>query len=379
MKYSCYETLLAFCDAIEWAEDPETVFQRIVDVSSEYLECDSAHFHLFDPDGKRFVRYASHDSSPAEQITHMAVTVDLGRISKLLNNKELIIMDDYERPHEQDVIPLHALEEGYKSAISIPIDSSSGVVGMLTIVYKRSLPWDEGDYRFLLDLGRVLGTFVQRIQNSKKEVELAMLRERKQLSSEIHDNLSQVVSAIAVRADIAASCLEEGGDDGLASEIDAIAGQARQVTKMLREEMLSLRMPIEGAGDIVEDLSGIFKRFEDQWGIEIHFDQAEGNHAVISEYARLQLARIVNESLQNVLRHARASSVYVTLRRKNGNVFVAIKDDGVGFDVDAVASERLGIRIMKERAASAGGAIAVESKVGNGTTVTIKMPVVKAP
>lgn len=377
MKYSRYETLLAFCDVMDWAQDPEAIYQRIVNVSSEYLECDSAHLHLLDPDGKRFVRYASRDSSPTEQVAHTSVTVNLGRIAKLLNDKELIVMADYERPHEQDVIPAYALEGGYKSAISIPLDSSSGVVGMLTIVYKRSLPWDERDYRFLLELGRVLGTFIQRIQYSEKEVELQLLRERKQLSSEIHDNLSQMVSAIAVRTDIATSCLEDGDVEALESELEAIASQARQVTKMLREEMLSLRMPIEGAGDITDDLVVIVERFQNQWGIEIRFDQQQAAHAVVSEYARLQLVRIVNECLQNVLRHARATSVEVRLGRKNGSVLVSVKDDGVGFDMNAVAPERLGIRIMNERAMSAGGSLIIESSE-YGTTVTVAMPIARS-
>ena len=376
MKHDRFETLVAFCDAMEWAADTETVYQRIVDVSSEYFECDSAHLHLIDIDGKRFVRHASHDDTYPASKWNMPVTMNVGRMNSLMNAGELIVMD-YERPHEEDVIPVKAVELGYKSAISIPLDSSSGVFGMLTIVYKRVLPWDDSDREFLLAIGRVLGMFLQRMQMSKKDVELQMLRERKQLSSEIHDNVSQMVSALAIRADIALSCLDDGDTDALESELESLGVQARQVTKILREEMLSLRMPIEGAGDVASDVESIAKRFEDQWGFEVRFAQEGVEGTMISEYARLQLVRIVNECLQNVLRHARATVVEMSLARRNGRVLISVRDNGIGFDVSRVAPERLGIRIMRERAASAGGSLSVVSGA-QGTTVFIEMPIAKS-
>jgi NarL family two-component system sensor histidine kinase LiaS len=208
---------------------------------------------------------------------------------------------------------------------------------------------------------------------SKKDVELQMLRERKHLSSEIHDNLSQMVSALAIRADIAQSCLEDGDDEAHDRELEMLANQARQVTKVLREEMLSLRAPIEGAGDVVADVAERLDRFQSQWGIQTHFSTSNASHLVVSEYVRLQLARIVNECLQNVLRHSRATEVQVTLERKNGSVLISIRDNGQGFDVAAVAPERLGIRIMRERAASSGGSLSVVSG-SSGTTVFIEVP-----
>jgi len=375
MRHGRFETLAAFCGATEWAADSETIYQRIVDVSSEYFECDSAHLHLIDIDGKRFVKHASHDGSATTAAVEVNVTFSIGRMANLVNHGELVVMD-YERPHEEDVIPDAAIELGFRSAVSIPLTSSSGVLGMLTAVFMRKLPFDEADRDFLLEIGRILGTLVQRVQMSKKDLELQMLKERKHLSSEIHDNISQMVSALAIRADIASSCLDDGDLDALRSEIDAIGAQARQVTKVLREEMLSLRAPIEGAGDVGGDIAAILERFEGQWGIGVAFTTKDADGLVVSEYARLQLVRIINECLQNILRHSRATQVRVSLKRKNNLAFISIGDNGIGFDVTAVAPERLGIRIMRERAASAGGSVSVASGA-QGTTVFIEMPVAR--
>ena len=363
MKHSRYETLYAFCQAMEWAADPETVF----------LECDTVSLHLLDIDGKTFVRHAFHLGTDLADTIMRPVNANVGRMKMLIETGDLIVMEDYARPHAEDEIPARAVELDFRSAISIPLSSPSGVLGMLNVVYRDALPWEDGDRAFLLEIGRALGVLVQRVQMSKKDVELQMLRDRKQISSEIHDNVSQMTSALAIRADIALSCLEDEDYEGLSEELESVAEQARQVTKVLREEMLSLRTPIDGPGDVEENLSNVFNRFRTQWGIPVRFESRCAGRVFISEYAHLQLVRIVNECLQNVLRHARASSVAATLDNKNGNVLISIRDDGVGFDVDAVASERLGLRIMRERAKSAGGVVTILSG-SQGTTVFIDLP-----
>lgn len=377
MEHSRYETLYAFCQTMEWAADPETIYERIVDVATEYLEAGSTHLHLLDIDGKTFVRHAYFDGEGTDTVLERPLTANVGRMKQLIETGELIVMEDYTNPHAEDEIPEKAIKLGYRSAVSIPLTSTSGVLGMLTVVYRDDLPWGEDDWNFLLEIGHVLGLLVQRVQMSKKEVELQMLRDRKQISSEIHDNVSQMASAVALRADIALSCLEDGDLDVLPRELENVADQARTVTKVLREEMLSLRTPIDGPGNVEENLKSILARFKEQWGIPTRLESHCDDNVYISEYVHLQMTRIVNECLQNVLRHARASMVVATLDRKNGSVLISIRDDGVGFNVNGVSAERLGLRIMRERAKSAGGSVLVVSG-SQGTTVFIDVPAMRS-
>lgn len=372
MNHDRYEILLAFCQAMSWAADVETVYGRLVDTSYEYLECDAAHLHIVDIDGKTFVRLASRDNGLAATFDPARVTEGLGRMTQLIRSRELIVMD-YDHPDKNDVIPAETYEAGYHSGVSIPLYAQDSVLGMLTVVYKRTLSIDEDDREFLLQLGAVLGTFVQRMQMTKKDLELQMLRERKQLASEIHDNVSQLVSALAIRADIAQSCREDGDDEGLDAELTALANQARKASKILREEMLSLRAPFEGAGDVISDVEDMVRRFKEQWGVKVDLEMRQSGEVIVSEYVRLQLARIVNECFQNILRHSAATAVDVVIDRKNGNLLISISDNGHGFDVASVAPERLGIRIMRERAASAGGKLTVASS-SHGTTVFVEVP-----
>jgi NarL family two-component system sensor histidine kinase LiaS len=90
--------------------------------------------------------------------------------------------------------------------------------------------------------------------------------------------------------------------------------------------------------------------------------------------ARIQLLRILQEGLTNVRRHANASWIIVAITCADGWLILHILDDGTGFDLHNIPDDRLGLRIMRERAASAGGAIAITSQIGKGTQLEIKIP-----
>ncbi len=364
------ETVIALCESMAWASEPQEVFQRIVDVSAAFFECDEVHLHLLDFDGKNLARRAHHgDTETLRHSSGSAFSANVGRSAMLLNSGRLIVMNDYENPDPADVIPKSAADMGFKSAVSIPLSTPQGVLGMLTLVYKRELPWTSEDHAYLCDIGRVLGVMIQRIQMTKKDLELEILRERKRLSVEIHDNLSQMVSSLAMRSDTVQMCLEEGNYDAAAAELERLGEVSRKITKVLRDEMLSLRAPFEVEGSFAENVSDLLDRFEAQWGLRtkliVHDEAIE-----LSGHTALQLLRILNECLSNVLRHANAHSVTVDLRKRGPRVELSVRDDGCGFDVASVAPERLGIRIMQERALAARGSVRIES--GNqGTTVFV--------
>ena len=89
--------------------------------------------------------------------------------------------------------------------------------------------------------------------------------------------------------------------------------------------------------------------------------------------------RIAQEALTNVARHAKAKRVSVRLNRNHDQLFLNVKDDGVGFDVNALKDSTpvaLGLRGMKERANAVGGHIDIDSANGKGTQVRVRFPIV---
>jgi signal transduction histidine kinase len=81
--------------------------------------------------------------------------------------------------------------------------------------------------------------------------------------------------------------------------------------------------------------------------------------------------RIAQEALNNVIKHAEAAKVEVTLIRNPTQVELSVKDDGQGFDPDAVSSGHMGISIMAERVGKIGGDLRVQSRPGHGTEIKV--------
>jgi signal transduction histidine kinase len=93
--------------------------------------------------------------------------------------------------------------------------------------------------------------------------------------------------------------------------------------------------------------------------------------------AEINIYRIVQESLNNVIKHSEASEAEITIKKSETEVVITIKDDGRGFDADNIKSNGggLGLVGLKERTNMLGGAISINSSVGNGTEIKVILPI----
>jgi signal transduction histidine kinase len=99
-----------------------------------------------------------------------------------------------------------------------------------------------------------------------------------------------------------------------------------------------------------------------------------GDEPDIRIEAKECLYRIGQEALHNMVKHARATDATVTLRSSNGHVELTVADNGQGFDTGGDFAGHLGLRSMRERAASCDGTVTIESAVGTGTTIRAAIP-----
>lgn len=366
------DSLVRICESAAWSVDPETVYQSIVDTSVSLFECEGAHLHLMAVDNERFVRHASHSEKQALKDRKNEFGMGVGRVRWMIKSRQPILMN-YKQPHIQDEIPASAIEMGYESAVSIPLVTENEVFGLLSLVYKCALPWTERDIPYLLDIGRILGVLIQRMQKTKKDTELQLLNERKRLSTEIHDNISQLISSLAIGAEAALVSFEEGDVTALGVDLERLSEISRKTMKVLREEMLSLRLPLDRTDSLPQAIRDSLARFEKNWGIATSLVVIPQEAIVVPLQAAFQLVRILNECLSNTLKHAEASCVSVMLEEDERHLVLTVQDDGCGFDTNSIPLEHLGIRIMKERAAATGGKLTVMS-TNAGTTICVDVP-----
>lgn len=195
--------------------------------------------------------------------------------------------------------------------------------------------------------------------------------ERKRIALEIHDELGQLLTAL--KMDIALLRMRSGADPEVAQctndmrqLVEKTIGVVRQVTANLRPAALNL--------GIVPALEWLLEDFGQRTGIayELNFT---GGEIALDDTRATAFFRIVQESLTNVMRHAEASSVSVSLWRDGGALRLEVHDDGRGFDYEAVRhGPSFGLLGIRERVRVLGGTLSVDSGPGRGSTVAISIP-----
>ncbi|ANS62855.1 signal transduction histidine kinase [Streptomyces lincolnensis] len=197
-----------------------------------------------------------------------------------------------------------------------------------------------------------------------------VLAERQRLAREVHDTLTQGFASIAMLLDSVRDELAPGAP--AARRVDQAMRTARDNLAESRRLVHALRpAPLDDTPltDAVRELTG---RLAEETGIEA-FATVTGQPAALPAGTEGELLRVVQEALTNARRHAQAASVSVTLSYLDDVLAIDIQDDGTGF-TPATRHPGVGMTTMRERIASVGGVFAVESAPGEGTTVTITMP-----
>lgn len=210
-----------------------------------------------------------------------------------------------------------------------------------------------------------------REMTAKREV--AREEERKRIAREIHDELGQLMSVLRLNLNtlnFQYSAKNPDMHDKIARTV-AIVDRAIQV---VRELTTRLRPAVLDAG-ICSALEWMVKEFSESTGLECCL-QMPDHEIKLSEDKAVVIFRIIQESLTNALKHAEASLIEITLTCMHTELHVTIQDDGKGFDLSADRrSNAYGILGMQERALTLGGDLNIESSPGEGTRLSLIMPV----
>lgn len=228
-------------------------------------------------------------------------------------------------------------------------------------------------------LGQHLGVAIENRRLASRDRELAVYEERSLLARELHDSIAQSLAFLNLQVQM----LEDSLQRDARGEVEEVLGRIREGVQEsyddVRELLTHFRVRVKQEEDIGSALRHMLERFSRQSGLATSFEDG-GTGVPLQAETQLQVLHILQEALSNVRKHAGAGRVSLSVQRDADYRFT-ISDDGRGFDVVAAAraSEgHIGLRIMQERAQRIGGRIEVRSGDGDGTTVTLTLPVVQA-
>jgi signal transduction histidine kinase len=212
---------------------------------------------------------------------------------------------------------------------------------------------------------------------TERAEELAVLQERNRLARELHDAVTQTLFSASLIAEALPALWER--DQEMGRERLAML---RQMSRGALAEMRTLLLELRPAAVVETGLEELLRQLGEavtvREGVPVTVE-VEGRCELPTDL-HVALYRIAQEALNNVVKHAKASQVAVSLRctpRVPGpgmKVELGIRDDGQGFDPDHVPPEHMGLSIMRERAEAVGAQLGIVSQIGQGTRLTVVWP-----
>jgi len=262
-----------------------------------------------------------------------------------------------------------------RTGMWVPLIGREAAIGVLEIHDKEG-----PDARFSHDDFRLAEAFATRAavavelshrvaRDAVRRVVEAQELERTRLARELHDETGQALTSILL---------------GLKPLEEALAGHpARAALAELREHVVSAlqdvrRLAVELRPAVLDDygLVPAIERLVDAFAeqdVRVDFHSALGETRLPSD-VETALYRVVQESLTNIVKHANAKHISVSLARRESGVAAVIEDDGAGFDQRTVREGGVGLLGMRERLALLDGRLEIESRPGAGTTVVAEVP-----
>lgn len=238
--------------------------------------------------------------------------------------------------------------------------SLAGFVGTITDITDRMHAEIEID-----SSRKQLRALTVRLQNIREE-------ERTHIAREIHDDLGQALTGLKMDLAWLTNKLQPV-DEGIQKRLRSMMDLADATILKVRKLATDLRPGILDDIGLAAAIEWQGKDFRERTGIEFSFHLDE--ELVLDEKRSTAFFRIFQESLTNVIRHAQAKHVSITLRRDGPNVVLTIDDDGRGIAANEISNPRsVGILGMKERAASFNGEVNVAGLPGKGTSVRVRIP-----
>jgi signal transduction histidine kinase len=225
-----------------------------------------------------------------------------------------------------------------------------------------------------------------RAQLFQQQLALAVLEERERIARELHDSLGQVLAYVNTQAQAACELLSQGQTSTAENYLVRLVAVAQEAQSDVREYIASVKGATSSRSGFFSTLAQYLERFGQNYKIHTELIVPEGlAEDALEPAVEVQLVRIIQEALANVRKHAGAGSVRVSLAVEGsqpaGQVMqVTVQDDGRGFDParsPAGGEQSFGLSIMRERAEGIRSRLEIHSAPGQGTRVTVRVPLPK--
>jgi len=337
--------------------------------------------------------YRVHQGLSTKYVEEMRMQLGEGIAGRAAQSGKALLLDDIStdpRTAHPDLIST----EGLKAFISVPLRAKDKVLGVLNVASKMPRQFTDNDMHLLNSIGDQLGVAIEearlyeRLRNARERYQklarqtlMAQEEERKRMARELHDETSQALSGIELQLQALIGTIEmsDKKDPEFIARLKKVQSLTIQVHGEISRLIADLRPALLDTLGLVPAIRQYAEGSLRPLGIEVSVESKGVDMRLPSEL-EAGLFRWAQGAIGNIAQHSKAKSARINLTRKNNELFIEIKDDGVGFDVSKITNieesgRGRGVFSMKERIGLLGGSCGIESKPGQGTVVRGRVPI----
>ena len=196
----------------------------------------------------------------------------------------------------------------------------------------------------------------------------AQEKEREELAKELHDNINQILTSTKLYLEMAIENNKEFARDAVSKSyenVKRVIGEIRQLSKQLVPPSLGTTL-IDGITDLCHEIQSLTP-------IKITIDSEGFSEKIMNDNLKLMVYRIIQEQVNNILKHAAASKVFISILNDDKDIHLTIVDNGVGFDTSK-KSKGIGLRNIDNRVKFQNGTAFISSQIGKGCRLAISIP-----
>jgi len=358
----------------------DRILPKVIQIAEELIGADGGVIALLDRESN-LIGYPYLHNLPLE-LADVTVPKGEGLAGEVMTTELPAVIEDYQT--YAGAIPAF-VKAGVTSIVAVPIVSGDQLFGALSLVtLDEAKSFSDRDIAILTGIGRQAGIAIENARLYENmhfyigQVTKAQEDERKRIARELHDDTAQALIDLSRRLDNLATSREQLSEavierlEEFQELIDSILRGVRRFSRDLRPSVL------DDLG-LLPALEWLTANLTIEDGIKTEL-RVYGDKRRLPPEAELALFRIVQEALNNARRHAQASRVVTVVEFGEGRVRIKVEDNGQGFEMpgrtgDLAIAGKLGLIGMHERAHLLDGTLTVRSEPGQGTIVTVDVPV----